>query len=143
MGNKNNCGNEAYKISRYSHNTMKGKISMAKNNKMDTEVKVRLYLEEKGLLKKSSEEVGLSMSDYIRSIIFSDKKLVLLTEGSEIAKSLFLIRTDLEHFRKCESFPQEAVEPLMGTLNDVYTKLYELTEKLSDIHADEEGCENE
>jgi hypothetical protein len=116
---------------------------MAKNSKMDTEVKVRLYLEEKGLLKKSSEEVGLSMSDYIRSIIFSDKKLVLLTEGSEIAKSLFLIRTDLEHFRKCESFPQEAVEPLMGALNDVYTKLYELTEKLSDIHADEEGCENE
>lgn len=117
---------------------------MAKNSKMDTEVKVRLYLEEKGLLKKSSEEVGLSMSDYIRSIIFSDKKLVLLTEGSEIAKSLFLIRTDLEHFRKCESFPQEAVEPLMGALNDVYTKLYELTDNLSDIHADnEEVNENE
>lgn len=117
---------------------------MAKNNKMDAEVKVRLYLEEKGLLKKSADEVGLSMSDYIRSIIFIDKKLVLLTEGSDIAKYLFLINTDLEHFRKCESFPQEAVKPLMEALNDVSQKLYELTEKVSDIHADnEEANENE
>ncbi len=111
---------------------------MAKNDKMTAEVKVRLCSDEKETLKKSAEEVGLSMSDYIRSIIFSDKKLVLLTEGAEIAKLLFLIRTDLEHFRKCESFPREAVKPLMGALNDVYTKLYDLTEKLSDIHADDE-----
>ena len=117
---------------------------MAKNEKMDAEIKVRLYLEEKGLLKKSADEVGLSMSDYIRSIIFSDKKLILLTEGAEIAKSLFLIRTDLEHFRKCESFPQEAIKPLMEALNDVSQKLYALTEKVSDIHADnEEANENE
>lgn len=84
------------------------------------------------------------MSDYIRSILFSNKKLILLTEGSEIAKSLFLIRTDLEHFRKCESFPQGAVKPLMEALNDVSQKLYELTEKVPDIHADnEEDNENE
>lgn len=116
---------------------------MAKNSKMDAEVKVRLCSDEKETLKKSAEEVGFSMSDYVRNIIFSDKKLVLLTEGAEIAKLLFLIRTDLEHFRKCESFPQEAVKPLMEALNDVSKKLYELTEKVTDIHANEEGCENE
>lgn len=117
---------------------------MAKNEKMTAEVKVRLCSDEKETLKKSAEEVGLSMSDYIRSIIFSDKKLILLTEGSEIAKYLFLIHTDLQHFRKCESFPQESVKPLIGALNDVYIKLYELTEKLSDIHADDkDGDENE
>lgn len=116
---------------------------MAKSNKMTAEVKVRLCSDEKETLKKSAEEVGLSMSDYIRSILFSNKKLVLLTEGSEIAKSLFLIRTDLEHFRKCESFPQEAIQPLMEALNDISQKLYELTEKVTDIHADEEECENE
>lgn len=110
---------------------------MAKNNKMDSEVKIRLCSEEKETLKKSAEEVGLSMSDYIRSIIFSGKKFILLTEGSEIAKLLFLIRTDLEHFRKCESFPQEAVKPLTDSLNDVSTSLFALSEKLSDIHSDE------
>lgn len=116
---------------------------MANSNKMTAEVKVRLCSDEKETLKKSADEVGLSMSDYVRSILFSNKKLILLTEGSEIAKSLFLIRTDLEHFRKCESFPQEAVQPLMEALNDVSQKLYELTEKVTDIHANEEGCENE
>jgi len=110
---------------------------MAKNDKMTAEVKIRLCPDEKDLLKKSTEEVGLSMSDYIRGIIFSDKKLVLLTEGSEIAKLLFLIRTDLEYFRKCKSFPQEAVKPLMDSLNDISTSLFALTEKLSDIHSDE------
>lgn len=110
---------------------------MAKNNKMDSEVKIRLCSEEKETLKKSAEEVGLSMSDYIRRIIFSDKKLILLTEGAEIAKLLFLIRTDLEHFRKCESFPQEAVKPLMDALNDVSKSLFVLSEKLSDIHPGE------
>lgn len=125
------------KISKHSHTTMKGGFEMAKNNKMDSEVKVRLCSEEKETLKRSAEEVGLSMSDYIRGIIFSDKKLILLTEGSEIAKLLFLIRTDLEHFRKCESFPQEAVKPLMDSLNDVSTSLFALSEKLSDIHPNE------
>ena len=110
---------------------------MAKDKTMTAEVKIRLCPDEKDLLKKSAEEVGLSMSDYIRSIIFSDKKLILLAEGSEIAKLLFLIRTDLEHFRKCESFPQEAVKPLMDALNDVSKNLFVLSEKLSDIHSDE------
>lgn len=110
---------------------------MAKDKTMTAEVKIRLFPDEKNLLKKSAEEAGLSMSDYIRSIIFSDKKLILLTEGAEIAKLLFLIRTDLEHFRKCESFPQEAVKPLTDSLNDVSTSLFTLAEKLSDIHPGE------
>lgn len=54
---------------------------MAKDKTMTAEVKIRLCPDEKDLLKKSTEEVGLSMSDYIRSIIFSDKKLILLTEA--------------------------------------------------------------
>ena len=117
---------------------------MAKDIKMTAEVKIRLCPDEKDLLKKSAEEVGLSMSDYIRSIIFSDKKLVLLTEGSEIAKSLFLIRSDLEYFRSSGGIPEQSVEAITEALNDVSVKLYELTEKLSDIHADnEEGRENE
>lgn len=110
---------------------------MAKSKTLTSEVKIRLCPNEKDLLKKSAEEVELSMSDYIRSIIFSDKKLVLLTEGAEIAKLLFLIRSDLEHFRKCNSFPQEAVKPLMDALNDVSKNLFVLSEKLSNIHPDE------
>lgn len=117
---------------------------MAKNDKMTAEVKVRLCSAEKDLLKKSAEEVGLSMSDYIRSIIFSDKKLILLTEGSEIAKSLFLIHSDLEYFRNSGGIPEQSAEAITIALNDVSARLYKLTEKLSDIHADtEETNKNE
>lgn len=117
---------------------------MADKNTMNAEMKIRCYLEEKGLLKKKADEAGLSMSDYIRSIIFSNKKLVLLTEGSDIAKSLFLIHSDLEYFRGTGSIPEQSAEAITGALNDVSTQLYELTEKLSDIHADnDEGNKNE
>ena len=61
---------------------------MADKNKMDAEFKIRCYLEEKGLLKKQADEVGMSMSDYVRSLIFGKEKLVLLSEGSAIAKAL-------------------------------------------------------
>ena len=47
---------------------------MDKEEKMSAEIKVRLYNEEKELLKKSAADVGLNMSNYIRSIIFSNKR---------------------------------------------------------------------
>lgn len=111
---------------------------MDKEEKMSAEIKVRLYNEEKELLKKSAADVGLNMSNYIRSIIFSNKKLVLLTEGSEIAKALFLIHTDLEYFRNNGGIPKESAEAITAALNDVSTQLNAVSAKLTDIHADNE-----
>ena len=54
---------------------------MPDKNKMNAEMKIRCYLEEKGLLKKQADEAGLSMSDFVRSLIFGQKKIVLLSEG--------------------------------------------------------------
>lgn len=111
------------------------------NNKMDAEIKFRCLLEEKGLLKKSADEVGLSMSDFIRSLIFGKEKLVLLSEGSEIARSLFMIHTDLDYFRNNGGIPKESVGAITGALNDVSTKLDAVSEKLTDIHAESEEVE--
>ena len=117
---------------------------MANEKKMDAEIKLRCFLEEKGLLKKSADEVGLSMSDYVRSIIFGDEKLVLLSEGSEIAKNLFLIHNDLEYFRSSGGIPEESLRAITETLNDVSAQLNAVSEKLTDIHADDkEGDANE
>ncbi len=53
MGNNKICGNEVYRISRCSHSiNRKAVIEMAKNEKMDAEVKVRLCSDEKETLKK-------------------------------------------------------------------------------------------
>ena len=72
---------------------------MTNESKMDAEIKIRCYLEEKGLLKKQADEAGLSMSNFVRSLIFTKEKLIFLSEGTQIAKNLFLIHTDLEYFR--------------------------------------------
>ena len=115
---------------------------MPDNNKMDAEIKIRCFLEEKGLLKKSADEVGLSMSDFIRPLIFGKEKLVLLSEGSEIAKALFLIHTDLEYFRNNGGIPEESVRAITEALNDVSAQLNSISEKLTDIHAGSEEADS-
>ncbi|MBQ7028509.1 MAG: hypothetical protein IJN14_08970 [Ruminococcus sp.] len=83
------------------------------------------------------------MSDFVRSLIFGKDKLILLSEGSEIAKVLFLIHTDLEYFRSNGGIPEESARAIIESLNDVSTKLNEVSAKLTDIHADNEevGCD--
>ena len=117
---------------------------MTNESKMDAEIKIRCYLEEKGLLKKQADEAGLSMSDYVRSLIFGKEKLVLLSEGSEIAKNLFLIHNELEYFRSNGGIPEESLRAITASLDDVAAKLNAVSEKLTDIHADDkEGDANE
>ena len=116
---------------------------MTNDKKLNSEFKVRCSTEEKELLKKNAGESGISMSDYVRSLIFGKEKVVLLSEGSEIAKSLFLIYTELEYFRSNGGVPTESLKALSGALDDVATKLNELATHLTDIHADSEEDVNE
>ena len=111
---------------------------MANEKKMNSEIKLRCFLEEKGLLKKSADEVGLSMSDFIRSLIFGKEKLVLLSEGSEIAKNLFLIHTDLDYFRNNGGIPDESIRAITMALSDVSAQLNAVAAKLTDLHDDNE-----
>ena len=116
---------------------------MAEKNKMDTDLKIRCYLEEKALLKKSADEVGLSMSDFVRTLIFGKEKLVLLPEGKSIANALFMVYNELEYFRNNGGIPKESAEAIIGTLNDVSTQLNAVAAKLSDIHADNEEADSD
>ena len=111
---------------------------MADKNKMDAEFKIRCSKEEKEKLKESADEVGLSMSDFIRSLIFGKEKLVLLSEGADIAKALFLIHNDFEYYRFNGGIPSESVRAMIEALNDVSAQLNAVSEKLTDIHADNE-----
>ena len=116
---------------------------MPDKNKMNAEMKIRCYLEEKGLLKKQADEAGLSMSDYVRSLIFGKEKLVLLSEGSEIAKNLFLIHNDLEYFRSNGGIPEEPLRAITAAFNDVSTKLDAIAENLTDIHTESEEADSD
>lgn len=116
---------------------------MPDKNKMNAEMKIRCYLEEKGLLKKQADKAGLSMSDYVRSLIFGKEKLVLLSEGAEIAKAMFLIHTDLEYFRSSGGIPEESLRAITEALNEVSAQLNAVSEKLTDIHAGSEEADSD
>ena len=83
------------------------------------------------------------MSDYIRSLIFGKEKLVLLSEGSEIVKALFLIHTDLEYFRSSGGIPEESLRAITESLDDVAAKLNAVSEKLTDIHAESDEADSD
>lgn len=102
-----------------------------------TDIKIRLSLEEKDVLKKSAESVGVTMSDIIRSAIFSDEKIVLLTEGKSIAAELFRIQKELAYFHSCGNLPQDALESLKEALEDVKSELIQLMNKVTDIRGEE------
>lgn len=111
---------------------------MANDKKKNTEIKLRCNDAEKASLKKNADEAGLSMSDYIRALIFTEDKVFFLSGGAEIAKALFLIHTDLEYFRNNGGIPNESVRAITAALNDVSTKLNAVSAKLTDIRAESE-----
>lgn len=108
------------------------------NNVKESEIKFRCSLDQKEEYKKCADEAGLSLSDFIRSLLSGKEKLVLLSEGSEIAKALFLIHADLEYFRSNGGIPSVSVRAITEALNDVSTLLNAVSEKLTDIHAGSE-----
>lgn len=108
------------------------------NDIKESEIKFRCSLDKKAEFKKCADEVGLSMSDFIRSLIFGKEKLVLISEGAEIAKALFLIHTDLEYFRSNGGIPDESLRAIIAALNDVSTQLNTVSSKLTDIRTDSE-----
>ena len=113
------------------------------NNVKESEIKFRCSLDQKEEYKKCADEAGLSLSDFIRSLLSGKEKLVLLSEGAEIAKALFLIHTDLEYFRSNGGIPSESVRAITEALGDVSTQLNAVSEKLTDIHADCEGADSD
>lgn len=121
----------------------KGIYIMATKTKMNSEIKVRCDSDEKEELKKRAEEVSLGMSEFIRSLIFGQKKIVLLSEGAEIAKALFLIHNDLEYFRSNGGIPEESLRAITEALTDVSTQLNAVSEKLTDIHAESEEADSD
>lgn len=113
------------------------------NNVKESEIKFRCSLDQKEEYKKCADEAGLSLSDFIRSLLSGKEKLVLLSEGSEIAKNLFLIHNDLEYFRSSGGIPEESLRAITASLDDVAAKLNAVSEKLTDIHAESEEADSD
>ena len=100
-------------------------------SKNTAEIKFRCKPEEKDTVNQDAKTAGLSMSDYVRSILLCEKKAVFLVEGAEISKSLFLIRKELNYFRSNGSVPQQSLDAFTSSLDDVAQELHSLNEKVA------------
>lgn len=103
-------------------------MSITKNS---AEFKVRCKPEQKDTITQDADAAGMSFSDYVRSVLLSRKKVVFLVGGSEISKSLFLIRKDLAYFRSNGGVPQESLNAFTSALEKVSEELHSLNKKVS------------
>lgn len=100
-------------------------------SKNTAEIKFRCKPEEKDAVNQDANAAGLSMSDYVRSILLCEKKPVFLVEGSEINKSLFHIRKELAYFHSNGGVPQESLNAFTSALENVSEELHSLNIKVS------------
>ena len=95
------------------------------------EIKVRCNPEQKAAINHDADVAGMSLSDYVRSVLLSSEKVVFLVEGSEINKSLFHIRKELAYFRSNGGVPQESLDAFTSALENVSEELHSLNKKVS------------
>ena len=114
---------------------------MSKDN-LDKEVKLRLATAEKEKLKQFAEKAGVSMSEIVRVATFSEKKVVFLVEGAEIAASMFQIRTQMEALRREGVIPASEIDRLQNAIEGLGTELHAIRERLSDLHNEDEAVIN-
>ena len=114
---------------------------MSKDN-LDKEVKLRLATAEKEKLKQFAEKAGVSMSEIVRAATFSEKKVVFLVEGAEIAASMFQIRTQMEALCREGVIPASEIDRLQNALEGLGTELHAIRERLSDLHDEDEAVIN-
>ena len=110
------------------------KLSNEKTDNLTEDVKVRLTAKEKPMLKQIAADAGLTMSELIRTTIFSEKKLVFLVQGADIAAAMFQIRKDLEQLCRESVIPASEISRLETAMNEVATLLRTVAEQLTDIH---------
>ena len=116
------------------------KISNEKTDNLTEDVKVRLTAKEKPMLKQIAADAGLTMSELIRTTIFSEKKLVFLVQGADIAAAMFQIRKDLEQLCRESVIPASEINRLEEAMNEVAAQLRAVATQITDIH-DLDGAE--
>ena len=109
---------------------------------LSAEIKLRLAPHEKEQLKQLAEDAGLAMSEFVRSVIFSEKKLVFLVQGADIAAAMFQIRKDMDQLCIESVVHPDESSRLETALNEVSTQLRAVAEQITDVH-DLDGTEED
>ncbi len=103
-----------------------------------TEIKLRISEEEKARMKHLADTAGITLSDLIRSAVLEENKLVFLPEGGAIINRLVEIHKELIRCRNEHFLSGRSAAMLLVRLEEVSEQLYDVSEKLTDIHHQDE-----
>lgn len=112
-------------------------------SKLDTRITIRLSKEEKQLIDDAAKRIGVSSSQYIRSLALSKDKLVFLDESGSIAKAITQLQIDFAMATRGKALSTEGEEYISGLLDDINAKFDELIEYTTQIDIDEDDEEVE
>jgi uncharacterized protein (DUF1778 family) len=112
-------------------------------SKLDTRITIRGSKEEKQLIDDATKRIGVSFSQYIRSLALSKDKLVFLDESGSIAKAITQLQIDCAMATRGKALSAEGEEYISGLLDDINAKFDELIEYTTQIDIDEDDKEVE
>jgi len=112
-------------------------------SKLDTRITIRLSKEEKQLIDDAAKRIGVSSSQYIRSLALSKDKLVFLDESGSIAKAITQLQIDFAMATRGKALSAEGEEYISGILDDINAKFDKLIEYTTQIDIDEDDEEVE
>lgn len=95
--------------------------------------------EVKNEITQRAKAAGLNVSEFIRSAVLSDDKIVFLNESGSIAKSLAEININLERALRGREITTDLEKELIEKFGDIYDLFYEVLNSLSNINNLEEG----
>lgn len=112
-------------------------------SKLDTKIAIRISKEEKQLIDDAAKRIGVSSSQYIRSLALSKDKLVFLDESGSIAKAITQLQIDFAMATCGKALSAEGEEYISGLLDDINAKFDKLIEYTTQIDIDEDDEEVE
>ena len=113
-----------------------------KTNTNDTTLQIKLKDSEKAQIKEMADNSNLSMTDLIKTTLFSEK-VIFLDKGGSIAAALTGIQIELQKALRGKELTSELEVKLLNVLEVVLDKFSLITEQLTDIHPDDENDESE
>lgn len=107
-------------------------------SKFDTRITIRLSKEEKQLIDDAAKRIGVSSSQYIRSLALSKDKLVFLDESGSIAKAITKLQIDFATAIRKDMLAPSEKELFRNELNCLITLFNEVIDNTTAIDVDDE-----
>ena len=109
----------------------------------DKTINLRVSEIEKSEIEKRAKSVGTDVSTLIRNAVLSDKKLVLLHDGTEIAKGVCSLVREIHTAERNGSIDKKYCTTILSSLEELVSAFNQVSDKLSDISDDSEYSQKE